>query len=97
MANTNSVQINVKALVEFNISLLAFNAKLNDSLSEIKSSITILERSWHDEKFNEFKVSFLSHAKDLEPLAHELKRYKEHSEKVWIPIITQYLKDNTEK
>ena len=92
MSNTNGAQINIMALAKFNVSLTAFSSKLRESLSEMERSINTLERDWKDEKFKEFKVGLTGHVKRLQPLADELKRYKEHSDKVWIPIIEEYLK-----
>ena len=91
MSNTNGAQINIKALAEFNISLKSFSLKLSESLSEMERSINTLERDWKDEKFKEFKVGLTGHVKRLQPLADELKRYKEHSEKEWEPVIKAYL------
>ncbi len=97
MSSTNGAQINIKALAEFNRSLIAFSSKLRESLSEMERSINTLERDWKDEKFKEFKVGLTGHVKRLQPLADELKRYKEHSEKEWIPRIEEYLKNNVGK
>ena len=71
---------------------IAFSSKLRESLSEMERSINTLERDWKDEKFKEFKVGLTGHVKRLQPLADELKRYKEHSDKEWIPRIEEYLK-----
>jgi hypothetical protein len=94
MASTNGAQINIKALAEFNRNLNLFSLKLEDSLSQMEQSIKSLEKYWKDEKCQEFKVSISGHVKKLKPLSDELKRYKEHSEKEWIPFINKYL-DNT--
>jgi hypothetical protein len=97
MSTTNGAQINIKALAEFNRSLILFASKLSDSMSQMEQSINSLEQQWKDEKFKEFKVSMSGHVKKLQPLSDELKRYKEHSEKEWIPLIEQYLKNNIGK
>jgi hypothetical protein len=90
MSNTKGAEINIRALCEFNVGLESFESKLRDSLMEMKKSISVLEKDWKDEKFTEFKVPFEGHAKKLDPLANELKRYKEYSEKEWMPIIERY-------
>jgi type II secretory pathway component PulF len=97
MSTTNGAQINIKALAEFNRSLILFASKLSDSMSQMEQSINTLEQQSKDEKFKEFKVSMSGHVKKLQPLSDELKRYKEHSEKEWIPLIEQYLKNNIGK
>ncbi len=97
MSTTNGAQINIKALAEFNRSLILFSSKLSESMSQMEQSINTLEQYWKDEKFKEFKVSMSGHVKKLQPLSDELKRYKEHSEKEWIPLIEQYLKNNIGK
>lgn len=97
MSRTNGAQINIKALAEFNRSLILFSSKLSESMSQMEQSINNLEQYWKDEKFKEFKVGMSGHVKKLQPLSDELKRYKEHSEKEWIPLIEQYLKNNIGK
>ncbi|MCE2711731.1 MAG: hypothetical protein LW688_04230 [Cryomorphaceae bacterium] len=89
-----SVQINIKALIEFNQSLLNFSAKLRDCESNMNNSLKRLGEDWDDDKCEEFKRDFSVHIKKLQPLAEELKRYKEHSEKHWIPVIERFLNNS---
>jgi hypothetical protein len=91
MSNNPNVQINIKALVEFNKALVAFSSKLNESFSEMDQSLKRLGENWKDEKYIEFKNEFSEHVKKLKPLSDDLKRYRDHSEKHWIPIIQKFL------
>jgi len=92
MSNIKGAEINIIALCDFNDSLESFESKLKESLSEMKKSISVLEKDWKDEKFTEFKGPFEGHLQKLDPLANELRRFKEHSEKNWIPIIEKYFR-----
>jgi hypothetical protein len=91
MSSNNGAQINIKALMEFNQTLSNFSAKLQDCFTNMDNSINRLGNDWKDDKYTEFKNEFSTHVKKLQPLSEELKRYKEHSEKHWIPVIERFL------
>jgi hypothetical protein len=96
MSNTNGAQINLPALIVFNKSLISFHGKLNECFIEMDQSIKRLGSEWKDDKYTEFKSEFSQHVEKLKPLADELKRYKDHSETYWIPLIEQYLKNRAQ-
>jgi len=89
--SNQGAEINIKALIEFNIHLDSFNKKLIDCLREMESSVNRLGTEWKDDKYPEFKSEFTKHVKKLEPLSQALLGYKKHSEQHWIPIIEEYL------
>jgi uncharacterized protein YukE len=89
--SNNGAQINIKALMEFNKTLANFSNKLKESHDVMNRSIDQLGNVWQDDKYTEFKNEFNMHFKKLQPLADELKKCKEHSEKNWIPVIEKFL------
>ncbi len=84
-------QINISALIDFNKTLEKFSSQMKDAAGVMKSSIDRLGNEWKDDKYTEFKNEFDNHLKKLQPLAEELKKYKDHSENHWIPIIEKFL------
>jgi hypothetical protein len=91
MSSNNGAQINIKALMEFNVTLKKFSSKLKDESAKMEISLKNLGNNWKDDKYNEFVSEFSVHVKKLQPLSEELNRYREHSEKHWIPVIEKFL------
>jgi hypothetical protein len=91
MSSNSGAQINIKALMEFNVTLKKFSDKLDDESAKMDISLKKLGETWKDDKYNEFVSEFSVHVKKLKPLSEELKKYKDHSEKHWIPVIEKFL------
>jgi hypothetical protein len=88
----NGARIPLTELTTFNTELVKFKSVLEQVQENVISSITELEKYWHDEKLSEFKSDFKKYYEVLKPLGDELERYKKFSEEKWIPKIEEYLK-----